>query len=74
MDPDTTLAAFRAAIRRWQEAAVAESFDAKYTAALDALDAAVALDRWLSRGGYLPAAWHPRQAVSPIPTTSDNPS
>jgi hypothetical protein len=74
VDPDATLAAFRSAIQRWQEAAVADSFDAKYSAALDALDAAVSLDRWLSRGGFPPTAWQPHQAVPPIPTTSDDPS
>lgn len=56
MDPNTTLAAFRSAVRRWYEAAVADGDD-RYDAALDALEAAIQLDRWLSRGGYLPAAW-----------------
>ena len=57
MDPNTTLTAFRSAVRRWQEAAVADASDDRYAAALDAVEAAIQLDRWLSRGGFLPAAW-----------------
>ena len=56
MDPDATLAAFRSAVRQWQEAAVADAPD-RYDAALDAIEAAIRLDRWLSRGGFLPTAW-----------------
>jgi hypothetical protein len=57
MDPNTTLANFRSAVRRWQEAAVADDSADRYTAALDAVEAAIQLDRWLSRGGFLPTAW-----------------
>lgn len=57
MDPNATLAAFRQAVRRWQEAAVADAAD-RYEAALDAIEAVIELDSWLSRGGALPTAWH----------------
>jgi hypothetical protein len=66
MDPDAALEILRSAIRAWQEAVVAGSADAVHDAAADAITAAKDLDYWLSRGGYLPAAWSP-----PPPGPSD---
>jgi hypothetical protein len=57
MDPDAALAAFRAAVLVWEQAIVSGSIDAERQAATDAIEAARALDSWLSRGGFAPAAW-----------------
>ena len=57
MDPNVALATFRSAVRRWQEAAVADASADRYAAALDAVEAAIQLDRWMSRGGFPPTAW-----------------
>ncbi len=55
MDPDEVLRKMRAAIAAASSATAGDGFD---QAMLDAVDAAEALDEWLSGGGYLPAAWN----------------
>jgi hypothetical protein len=61
---EATLAEFRSAVRRWQEAAVTDmavpDANPAYAAALDAVNAARRLDQELSAGGQAPAAWMPR--------------
>jgi hypothetical protein len=57
MDPDASLAVSRTAVQRWRDVVRADGPN-RYDLALDALEAAIALDQWLSSGGYLPAAWH----------------
>lgn len=55
MEPDKVLLEMRQAIREWE---LAESGSrAEQEAAERATSAAGALDDWLSRGGFLPAAW-----------------
>ena len=54
MDPNETLAGLREALNRYHEA---PDEAAEAEAAEDAAVAAEALDAWLSRGGFLPAAW-----------------
>jgi hypothetical protein len=57
MDPDATLAQLRQAIETlW----AAESSVAAASAADSIAEHATALDQWLSRGGFLPAAWSRR--------------
>ena len=54
MDPDEALAQLREAIESvW----AAESSVAASSAADRVAEHAAALDQWLSRGGFLPAAW-----------------
>jgi len=57
MDPNASLAQLRAAALEWEQAVVARDERAQLTAATQALEAAQALDSWLSSGGFLPAAW-----------------
>jgi hypothetical protein len=57
VDPDATLVAFRIAVLAWQQAIVGDSIDGECQAASEAIEAAVALDDWLSRGGFAPVAW-----------------
>jgi hypothetical protein len=57
VDPDETLAQLREAIEAvW----AAESSVAAAAAADHVAEYAAALDQWLSRGGFLPAAWSRR--------------
>lgn len=56
MDPDETLRLLREAYSRFEDVRGAESGPV-VDAASDMRDAVVALDEWLSRGGFLPAAW-----------------
>jgi len=58
MDPNAALSELRTAAREWEQAVVAEDADGQLAAAVRALEAAVALDDWMSRGGFPPAAWH----------------
>ncbi len=57
MDPNTELGTLRAAVVDWEQAVAAEDEDGQLAAAVRALEAAVALDDWLSSGGFLPTAW-----------------
>jgi len=54
MDPNETLRTMREAIARYDNAIKLVDAD---DAASDVLDAARALDEWLSHGGFLPKAW-----------------
>ena len=54
MDPNATLAAARAARRRY---ATATTEDDAINAATDMAAALADLDHWLSAGGFLPDAW-----------------
>ena len=57
MDPDAALAQMRGAIETlW----AAKSSVAATAAADHVAEYAAALDQWLSRGGFLPAAWSRR--------------
>jgi len=56
MDPDIALANLRRAVMAYAQALEPDSIEAAVAAA-DAIAAMVALDIWLSRGGFLPAAW-----------------
>lgn len=57
MDPDATLLSLREAIETvW----AAESSVAAAAAADQVAEYAAALDQWLSKGGFLPAAWSRR--------------
>ena len=57
MDPDAALAQMREAIKTlW----AAESSVAAAAAADSLAEHAAALDQWLSKGGFLPAAWSRR--------------
>lgn len=56
MDPDVTLDALRALMRKLSgDAACGVEIDP--TDVADAWDLFSALDEWLSRGGFLPAEW-----------------
>lgn len=57
MDPDAALANLRDALREMDEAATADDDEGAHTAALDAAEAARALDEWISHGGALPSGW-----------------
>lgn len=54
MDPNEVLAQMRRSILLMQEAEGDASF---MTSAAELLDAAEALDGWLSKGGFLPREW-----------------
>jgi hypothetical protein len=57
MDPDEALAQMRTAIETvW----AAQSSVSAATAADTLAEHAAALDQWLSKGGFLPAAWSKR--------------
>lgn len=56
MDPNEALRMLRDAYSRWEDTIGALSGPA-IDAGSDLRDAAVALDEWLSRGGFLPEAW-----------------
>jgi len=61
MDPDAALQRLGAAIRDYLGAVGAADADAAAAAAETAIDAMVALDSWLSMGGFLPSAWQARR-------------
>lgn len=54
MDPDEALARAREASQRYVSVTTP---DARELAARDLVEAFDALDQWVSRGGFLPAAW-----------------
>jgi len=54
MDPDEALRLLRQGIAQREQA---DSLAAENVAAEQIASAAVALDGWLSHGGFLPAAW-----------------
>jgi dsDNA-binding SOS-regulon protein len=62
VDPNKALADLRQAYSDWEDT---RGRDGTSTAAVDAADrmrdAASALDEWLSRGGFLPMEWAPKQ-------------
>lgn len=59
MDPDAALEDARQAARRWRTFADDDlaGNDDEHDAAYDLIEAFDTLDRWLSGGGFLPAAW-----------------
>ena len=57
MDPDATLALIREALAETAMAADGDSNDDEIAAAHKLRDGVEALDEWLSKGGFLPAAW-----------------
>jgi len=61
MDPDAALARLRAAVIAWVKAQESNSHEAGCEAASDAIHAIVALDGWLSTGGFLPTAWRAKR-------------
>ena len=61
MDPDATLERLRAAVIAWVKAQEFNSPEAGWEAAHDAIGAIVALDGWLSTGGFLPTAWRAKR-------------
>ena len=56
MDPNETLAQLRDALSRLEDVR-GPARGPLADAASDLRDAAVALDEWLSRGGFLPEGW-----------------
>lgn len=61
MDPDAALARLRAGVTAWVKAQELGSQEAAAGAAHDAISAMVALDSWLSTGGFLPIAWRAKR-------------
>ena len=59
MDPDVVLRAARRAVARWRAA----NDEVSGGTAFDLVEAFEALDDWLRRGGFLPAAWTPDRAA-----------
>lgn len=57
MDPNETLRELRESVRRAQRAADGDSNDAEIEAWQEAGEKILALDEWLSRGGFLPDDW-----------------
>lgn len=60
MDPDAALRRFRVALSQYHQTSVTEDDSVLLALAYEAMEAAEALDEWLTRGGFLPAAWRPR--------------
>jgi hypothetical protein len=65
MDPDVTLTRLRTAIDAWTKAQRSSSTEAAVEAAHDAIEAMVALDSWLSSGGFLPTVWQAKRNGTP---------
>lgn len=57
MDPNTTLDAFREAMKDARRAAEEDSNDAEIQALQDAIGYAEALDEWMTNGGFAPGEW-----------------
>jgi hypothetical protein len=62
MDPNTVLENLRAAYRR-------EEYNFTYEEICEILENFNNLDRWISRGGFLPIAWETRRDINDIPTS-----
>ena len=60
MDPNAALGTLRAAVVEWEQAVTAEDDAARLAIATRAFEALIALDDWLSGGGFLPTAWRSR--------------
>lgn len=56
MDPNTTLATLREAYSTWEDT-IGNAEGPLIDVGCDMRDAIVALDEWLSKGGFLPTAW-----------------
>lgn len=56
MDPNEALRKLREGLRLWHNEGRPEDIDGT-EAAMQVIDAASALDAWLSSGGVLPSAW-----------------
>ena len=64
MDPDVALEEWRAAVRRLSEVLANyenSPYDPLTVAAQDLLDRSENLDEWMTKGGFLPAAWNKRR-------------
>ena len=57
MDPDAALANAREAAKVAEDAANGDSDSAELYALREALEAYGVLDDWITKGGFLPAAW-----------------
>jgi hypothetical protein len=57
MDPDEALRTLRRAISEYWHAVANDDVPAERDAGHDAVEAAEALDGWLSKGGFLPSGW-----------------
>ena len=66
MDPDKNLAEQQAIIAKYKARGYVHMDDAKRLAELFA-----ALDEWIKRGGFLPAAWKPKAAEQPAPGVTE---
>jgi hypothetical protein len=60
MDPNAALGALRAAAVEWEQAVTAQDRDDQLAIAARVMETLIALDRWLSGGGFLPTAWASR--------------
>lgn len=57
MDPDATLEYIRDCVKRYHAASERGDADAAEHFADSTAEAFAALDEWMSRGGFAPAAW-----------------
>jgi len=57
MDPNATLEAIRDAIKEIESTFVESAADEPWGAYERLLENVIALDGWISKGGFLPAAW-----------------
>lgn len=57
MDPDAALQTFREALSEYHSTSTTEDDEVFLAIAYRAMEAAEALDQWLSKGGFLPHAW-----------------
>jgi hypothetical protein len=56
MDPDVTLARLRETVGNWQQKG-ADNLKDPIAEAQEMADLFEALDTWIAKGGFLPAAW-----------------
>ena len=64
MDPNTALDNMRTAQRAYDKAEKEGNTEGMASAASDLMDATLALDGWLSSGGFLPRPWRPTVYVA----------
>jgi hypothetical protein len=65
MDPDVALTNFRLAVAAWSKAVGEGDVSAEHEAASAAIEAATALDSWMSLGGFAPTAWQAKRNGMP---------
>jgi hypothetical protein len=61
VDPDEALERLRRWTRDWHTAVADGQLSAERDAASEAIEAAMTLDAWLSRGGAFPLAWQAKR-------------